>query len=707
MKKITMLIFVVLGVAVILMLCAGNFFSASINHADRLVVEKLEGQRIQLGKGVTFDLIGSGFGADTVVSMVLDVSNGDAVASTFPLGGVFNECTLDDDILYLASDEVGLQVVDLVDPIHPKLLGEYFKKRTIIDIHLADNTLFLSQGNQGIAILDIQSDYKLTLVAEIRFAGKAYKSYYHDDYLYVATGNTGLYVYDLHNLDNIELVQIIKPGGAVFDIVGVANSIYLTVVKKGIVVYDIADPNHFVETGQATFSALSYDLLVARDKLYVASSRGVFLFDIATAGDIKLVHRWTGFGVARKLFASSGLIFISDNFVGLRIIDMDSPVGTISDLINLDIDPRVITSTGDYLIVGGSNKGLLTFEKSTLVEQSKIVKIKTSGNSRDLFIRNGWLYIADRLNGVALQNLANLETEPVYISPRRSTNFASFDNLLYAANSSGGIDIFDISMADKPKSIGFWKQFTAHHLACTGKYLITASGRTGIRVIDTENQQNPVITDYLPNVHALDMVIDGNLLYVASKQEGLLVYRVLPTAKLELISSILPPFPMSEFGENVAIAVQHGIAYMLNWKTGLQLIDVNNPHKPKIHSTLDISGICKGLLLVDDKAVVTTNLGINYVSIADSQNPFLMNYVPARGISKGVAAANGVLYLAQRHRGVMVLPLPIGTSELKIISSHEVVATLPSPDLPGSYDLIIENLSNKIVFKGVAVFTND
>ena len=707
MKNLFFPIFIVLGVGILLLFWWGGFSPSTNCSSNKLAVVEPPAQKLQLGEDITFKLTGRGFDENTSVSMVLDVSNSDAIVSTFPLGGVFNESLRDNNVLYLASDERGLQVVNIEDPFHPKLLGEYLEGRTITDIRLEGKTLFICQGKHGVAIFNIESSNKLKFITEISLTFKVYKSYFHNNHLYVATGNYGLYVYDLQNLDKIKLVNIVKPRGATFDLVGVANSVYLSVVEKGIVVYDITDPINPVVTGQAKFSNKTYDLLVVQDKLYVASNGGLSLFEISTADQLKLIHRWDGFGLARKLSASSDLIFISDNFVGLRIVDINNPIGTISELINIGIDPRIIESSDDYFFVGGSNKGLLTVVKNSLVNRDRIAKIKTSGNSRDLFIRDNWLYIADRLKGVVLQNLDNLNAVPVTISTRRSIAFANSKNHLFVANSPSGIEVLDTSNAAKPESVIYWDQFYAQHLTSAGRYLVTASGREGLRLIDINNHQNPVVIDCLPDVHALDLTIKGDLLFAVSKKEGLIVYKIKADAELERLSSILPPFPMSEFGQNVAIEVHDDIAYMLNWDTGLQIIDIVNPYNPKILSTLDIPGISKGLLLVGDKIIVSSNLGINYVSVADPQNAVLLSSVPVRGISKGIAVEKGLLYLAQRHHGVTVLPLPMVANKLKIISSDAIVATISSPKLQGSYNLIIKNKSDKFVFKNAVVFTNN
>ncbi len=680
----------------------GGYFTSYANSKDTLRVEKPVMQLLSVGDEAVFELHGSGLDQDVSVSMVLDVGNSEAVVGSFPLNGVFNESLLFNDILYLASADGGIQILNVKDPLHPKILGAKLVGRTIIDIYRNENYLFLSQGKFGLSIMQIQPDGFLQHVTDIHIGDRAYSSSYFGGYLYIAAGSAGLFVYDINQLDQIKLVQVVKPSGAVSDLVIAGKTLYLAVAGSGVEVYHLGVQQYPEMIGEMEILAPIYDLLVHQKQLYVATKQDLSLYDIGTAGNMKLLRQWDCFGSARKLFSGLERVYVVDNFVGFRIVDaeQESP----PDLINLNIDPRTIAVTTDHIFVGGTDKGLMTVAKQELSSRQKIKKINTSGNSRDLFIAADWLYIADAHGGVVLHDLVHEDAPVIPISLRRGESFAAGKGFLYVANSLAGIEAFDISSPGSPKSVALWPDLPTNRLALVDNYLVTTQGRHGIKLIDIADIQHPLIVDRLPDVHALDLVTDGNYVYIASKMEGLLIYEITADATLRRLSSLLPPFPMSKFGMNVAVEVQYGIVYAINWRTGLQVIDARKPTEPVILSTLAIPGSCKDLLVDGDKVYVTSRRGVSLVSLADPHNMVLLNTLYMRGLSKGIAVNNGHLYLAHRHRGVTVVSVPVVANPLKVISNEKMVVKFASATMAGRYNLQINKNGNSVIIEGAAVY---
>lgn len=699
------------AVAVLLFFCGGilallwfgNYFSSYVFSRDRLSVVKPAAQTLPLGTQAVLDLHGVGFNREISVSLFMDVSNSEAVIGSLPLGGIYNESLLYGNFLYLARDEGGVQVLNIKNPQQPQLLNEYLSGRTIVDIHCSGKYLYLSCGKLGVAIMRINQNGLLDHVADIVLGTTARKCQFVDGFLYVAAGSGGLLIYDVRQLEQVELVKVVKPGSFISKMAVSGDYLYLVVAGRLIEIYQLAEPQRPLLVGSLKLSANLNALTTHQQQLYLATENGVSLYRLANRGQPELLNQWTGFGSARKIFSGLEHVYISDSFSGLRIVD--SEVDSSPDLINLNIDPRTLVETADYLFVAGSNKGLLIVDREALLSQQVVKTINTPGSARDLIIKDHWMYVADGRAGVLLHDLTAEEVNLTTITPRWGESFVAHRELLFVAEAKLGIEVFDISSPGQTKPVAAWPNLQAMRLAVVDNYLVTAKGAGGVELIDITDIQHPVAMDHLSDIHALDVISDGHLIYIPSKNKGLLVYEITDKSKLNRLSSLSTPFPMNHFDLTMSVQVQNGIAYVANGRAGLLVVDIRKPTKPIILSSIDVPGICKQVRVVNKKAFITSHRGgINIVNIEDPENPILLNSISTQGLSRGLQIVDGLIYATQREMGVTVVPVPAVAEKVDLISERQMRVTLPSPKFPGRYSLQISDHRELVIYDGVVTY---
>ncbi|MDX2480543.1 MAG: hypothetical protein QNK24_09435 [Desulfuromusa sp.] len=691
------------GGGVLVLLWFGHSFISYASSQHSLSVDKPEHQSLLLGAQTIFDLQGSGFNQETLVSLFIDVTNSEAIIGSFPLEGIFHASLLHDDFLYLASEEGGLQVLNIKDPQQPQLLKEYLTGRTIIDIYRSGNYLFLTCGKLGISIMQLGQDGFLDHVTDISMDATASMCHLFNGFLFVAAGSSGLLVYDVRQTEQVELVRTIKPGSSVSKLAVSGDFLYLPVAGRQIEIYQLTEPQAPLLVGSLNLSETPYDLVVHRQHLYVATESGVALYSLVNTLQPELLNKWVGFGSAKKLFTGLDHVYVSDSFYGVRILNAEVEVS--SGFINLNIDPRTISATANYLFVAGSNKGLLIVDKKALLSRQVMQTIDTPGSAHDLFIKDNWMYVADSRGGVFLQNLDFQKVSLNTISSRRSVAFAVHQEFLFVAQAKMGIEVFDISEPGRPESVAVWPNLRALRLAVVGGYLLLSKGAGGVELIDVSDIQHPISKDVLPAIHVLDIIAEGSLIYIASNKEGLLIYEVTVHEKFKRLSGLLTPFPMNQFDLSVAVQVQNGIAYVANGRSGLLVVDVRKPTEPIILSSISIPGICKQVRVVDNKVFITSHHGgINVVNIEDPERPILLNSIPLPGLSRGLQVIGDLIYVTQKQMGVTVIPVPVAADKVNIISKQQMQVTLLSPKFPGRYSLQISNQRESVVSDGVVQY---
>jgi len=681
----------------------GNYFISYVSSQERLSVEKSSPQVLPLGTKATFHLQGKGFNRQTTASLLIDVGSSDAIIGSIPLEGVFNDSLLYDNTLYLASSAGGLQVLDIKDPHQPRLVKEYLVGRSIFDVYRKDEYLYLCCKTLGVSIMQIQQDGTLRHITDIAVESLAVNCQVFHGYLFIAGGKSGLLIYDVRQPEQAQLVQIVRTGSFVSKVVMSEEFLYLAVSENQIEIYKLQTPQMPLLVGSFQLSEKVYDLIVYRKALYIANEAGISLYSLAVPLKPVLSQQWVDFGSARRLFAGLGHVYVSDSFSGLRTVATGEQ-GT-STFISLNIDPRALSETPDYLYVAGSNKGLLVVDKRKLSQRQVLPTINTSGSTQDLFIKDKWLYIADARGGVLLHELGGKNNDLKTISSRRGDSFAVKNNLLFVAQAHLGIEVFDIAAPGNPQSIAVWPLLASKRLAMYDHYLLSSNGGSGLDLIDFADMQHPVVTNLLSDVHVLDVTAEGEFIYIASMNEGLLVYKLTDSNKLIRLSHLQAPFPMNQFDHAVTVQVYDGVAYLANGRSGLLIVDVSEPTKPVILASVAVPGFCKTLHVIGNTAYVISHPdGISLINIKNPGKPVLISRISIPGLSRGLQVDDDLIYMAQKERGVAVIPMPAEAEKINILSNQQMDITLPSPRFPGSYSLQINNQRELIVVDGVVVY---
>ncbi|MCF6267706.1 MAG: hypothetical protein L3J57_14335 [Desulfuromusa sp.] len=696
-------VLVFFGGGILALFWFGRSFTSYVFSANDLHLERPELQSLPLGTPTVFDLHGRGFNRETSVSLFVDVNNSEATIGSYPLEGIYNESLLSGHFIYLASDEGGLQVLDVENPQQPQLLIRYLAGRTIIDIHQKGDFLYLSCGRLGVSIMQVLPNGLLDHIADISLDSLAKSCQVVGGFLYVAAGSGGLSVYDVQQPEQVKLVETVNVGADVSKVSMSGDFLYVAAGRKRINVYQLDSPQIPRLIESLNFVENFNDFVIQRQQLYVATQEGVSLYGLTDPKQPELLYRWTDFGSAKKIFAGKENVYVSDSFSGLRVVT--SEIESSPGYFNLTINPRTVVETPDYLFVAGSNRGLLIVDRKSLLVRQAVKTIQTKGSARDLFIKNGWMYVANARGGVSLHALAAEDASFTMLSTNWGESFAIHKGFLFVAQAKEGIKVFDISTPDQPKVMAVWPNFQAMSLAVADQCLLLSRGIHGVELVDISDLHHPVVREVLPDIHALDVALNGHFVYIASKNKGLLIYELVNNTKLNYLSRLQTPFPMSQFDLTLSIYSQNGIVYVANGRSGLLIVDVTNPLDPIILSSTAIVGVCREVRVVGDNAFITSHHGgITVVDVKDPENPIVLNYISMPALSRGLQVVGDLIYVAQKEMGVTVVPVPIAAGTVEFISKQHMQVMLPSPKFPGRYSLQVNNKTASVVVDGVVQY---
>jgi hypothetical protein len=140
--------------------------------------------------------------------------------------------------LYVACPR-GIEVIDIDQPLHPKLVGEYSGPflRNPVDLSVQFQYLFVTDA-QGLKVLNIVDPLRpLPVDGGVVALKSPHRLYVARDYVYVADGADGLAIIDIEKAEQPRLAQMFNAGGAINDAravqIGSINASMFALVADG------------------------------------------------------------------------------------------------------------------------------------------------------------------------------------------------------------------------------------------------------------------------------------------------------------------------------------------------------------------------------------------------------------------------------------------------------------------------------------------
>lgn len=162
------------------------------------------------------------------------------------------------------------------------------------------------------------------------------------------------------------------------------------------------------------------------------------------------------------------------------------------------------------------------------------------------------------------------------------------------------IHVFDIGDPARPRQLGVSEPFGhVRHLVVRGDLVYVASRADGLFIVDLSNPSAPrVVGTYDPVEFATALAVSGNVLFIACRNFG-----------VELVDIRQPLAPrhlaVVRTGEAQGLAVRDGIAYVGVWGSReLVVVDCRRPRQPEITARLPLDGYGNGVGLAHGRVLV-------------------------------------------------------------------------------------------------------
>jgi hypothetical protein len=375
--------------------------------------------------------------------------------------------------IYRATDDSGIHIIDMSDPLHPSLVAA-FDTGSCGAIAISGNRVVVAKS-PGFHFWNVANPAQ-----PVFEGGYSFETYFRNiaccrTLLCIGDGeqyNPALRIVDIANPSTPTEVGSCGVKGF-FDRMAIRDTYgYVAGGCRALRVLDLTDPAHLVEIGQSQAGCGSSDVAVRGNQAYLAAgSMGLLAYDIQDPAHPESLATLSG---------------------------------------NIDYIQRVVM-VGDYGYVLDGGHGLLTFAVDA---QGVPVYVDTTHGSTGCFAAaNGYLYLgANRsfwiyslADPAAPQRIGSCEL-PFLNLGVGVVDIAILDDYAYIAYAYGGLRIVDVSNPSQPTEVGS-NPAPTWAVAASGNILAVRE-TDAICLLDATDRLHPVQVGY----HTTDMYARGQLL---------------------------------------------------------------------------------------------------------------------------------------------------------------------------------------------------
>ncbi|MEZ4640317.1 MAG: hypothetical protein R2856_36060 [Caldilineaceae bacterium] len=179
-------------------------------------------------------------------------------------------------------------------------------------------------------------------------------------------------------------------------------------------------------------------------------------------------------------------------------------------------------------------------------------------------------------------------------------------------------------------------------------YAYVAMGHK-LAIIDVSDPRRPVRLSALV-MPAYDLAVQGDWVYVVS-QTGLHIVDVAERGAPQIAGNL------ALSSAALGIAVDGEWAYIANERDGLRIVNVNDPHQPRLMRSID-TGMAWDVALGDSYAVVAGSYsGVTVVDVSDPANPRVLAHLDSAHRDLAVGVSGGYAYLAGDSAGLRIFDM--------------------------------------------------
>jgi hypothetical protein len=273
----------------------------------------------------------------------------------YKLGEEVVAVTRKNNLLFLADQKKGLEVINITNKEQPTFVSKYqINDGSVYDIIITNDIAFLAHGTEGVRILNISNPVAISEIGSFNNGGTAWKLLLHNTLLFVADRTQGVEILNISKMTTPKEIGL-YPGNPL----GVAiqnNYLYVAAgLSKGFEIVNINDLHNPEKISEITvrFEDTVSVSVLGRYAFTSHRKNGVKIIDITNPYRPIVIHQYTE--KIKKVWNAlpiDHLLYLADEIGGIKVLDISTPRNPIE--VAYYIDGRTKTfdlAVSDNLII--------------------------------------------------------------------------------------------------------------------------------------------------------------------------------------------------------------------------------------------------------------------------------------------------------------------------------------------------------------------
>jgi len=483
--------------------------------------------------------------------------------NTIGVNLLFWDSDCEGDFAYLAASNNGMKVINFSNPADPVVTGSFGGNTTGLCVR--DTLVYIASSTLGFRILNVKNPASITLAGSCTLAGYPARVTVAGNYAYVANATSaaggGINVINIEN-PALPVLVTTFPSPQSY-IAGGLEVIGATGGAEGILVLDVINPEQPVQANTRPLAGFLYELTAFGNYGYTGTN-GFRVFDLtdlsnpvqigfdATPGSLASISDTLAIYIPKSMTANNpvNIMNVSDPAQPFKISQYMAPVMTW-DLALKGHYAFVACWWDGFRVVDFSDPASPTLKAHEFGWHSGAVPGVDFCYVQALDIFGDYLYLVDYwpfpdedTKGLYIFDISDPEN-PEFVSRYPSLtstaqDIRAWENYVYVADGSGGMEVIDISDPLFPVSVGYCSlPDGATGMDISWPFVFISNYILGgIEVIDATLPQAPFVTAYYrpTGVFAEGVDVSGTYALVGDGVCGFQVYDMLNATGIKDIS---------------------------------------------------------------------------------------------------------------------------------------------------------------------------
>lgn len=624
------------------------------------------------------------------------------------------------DYIYVAAHTAGLHAIDARNAQQPLLQSTYDSDGEAYDVAISGTFAVLADGSRGLVVLNLGQPWNPVRVGWLDTVDHLRRVALAGDHAYF-TGNggaIGLVIVDLGDPYHPTQVGTAPAGGNAVDVAVAGQYAFVADANRLLYVYDVAVPTSpvLVTTLHLTYAPSSMAIRGAH--LYVGSSSGIVVVDVATPSAPVVVGRFAALDLLQPVVAPIVDVAIGDDrgfFVNsnsqVGIFEFSDPAHPrILTALTVDKTPTAVCVDGNLICAAVGIYGVRAFKDNGFSLPAPLSALAAAADfvPGKLKVWANHAYVASDSLRVFDLDAPGMPARVATLAVGGALDIDIQDGFAYVLCVQGfRIRVFDLAQPAEPVEVASYSTAqNPRRLLAAGDVLYSGSHNGELRVSDITVPESAAFRTAQPRFVCIpySLAVRGDRLYVGGKHSIQVIDISAPTMPVLLNSVVI-------LGEMRDIVLTENRAYLAGIGRGLIIVDTTVPTLPEL-GTCELPAACDITLDGDVAYVCDELMGVAVVDIADETQPLLLGV--KRGRTYAGELVGGYLLVSGTgyQSGLERLPLqcnglspvagpPAALSRLKLAASPDPFNPRTrlqfSLDAPGAVDLTVHDIAGRPV----------